>query len=775
MGWWGWCGQCPGWIGPIGRIRPIGLIHPAGNSSLAGGLGLGRLRGFMAFDLGSLNPEQRDAVVTFQGPVLILAGAGTGKTRTLTCRIVHMIDRGVAPGHILAVTFTNKAAREMQERVHEMVPKSRGPKRHRDEPEDPYTARPTLCTFHSLCVRILRQHIEKLGYKRNFVIYDEGDQLAAMKKILSAISAKGEKTDAGAVLSMLSKFKNSGPDSPVFGDESVRALAQHVSRRYESALRAANAVDFDDLILLTLRLFREHPDALEACRRRWRYVMVDEYQDTNASQFELVNFLTKESRNLCVVGDDDQSIYGWRGAEIANILGLEKHYPEVKVIKLEQNYRSTNTILKAANAVIRNNTKRRGKNLWSAKGAGNKIVVHAFTTDDEEAQTVADNIEYDRVAHRVPWGGQAILFRTNLQARPIETALRKAKIRYRLIGGQSFFDRREIRDFLAYVKTFVNPADDVSLLRIANTPARGLSDVTMERLLAFSSERHTSVHAVMKHTDVQASFQPRTAEAIRVLLAFIDRIREPILGMQRISLSDWADAWLKETGYLEDLRRQEKDPEVADNRVRNISELVASLDGGEVRMVRPAAKPGPLAGKSLAVAAGLVEEKAPAKPAELEPVIVRPPPTYLGSPMDRLNEFLEDLTLDSDRESDKDDAGDLVTLITMHAAKGLEFPHVQIVGVEDGLLPHMRSKVEGTLDEERRLFYVGITRAQESLRISHCGSRRKYGQFLPCHPSPFLKELPADCYNSAEGGTGEAVDSKGGDDFFAAMRAALDD
>jgi superfamily I DNA/RNA helicase len=263
--------------------------------------------------------------------------------------------------------------------------------------------------------------------------------------------------------------------------------------------------------------------------------MVDEYQDTNASQFELVNFLTKESRNLCVVGDDDQSIYGWRGAEIANILGLEKHYPEVKVIKLEQNYRSTNTILKAANAVIRNNTQRRGKNLWSAKGAGNKIVVHAFTTDDEEAQTVADNIEYDRVAHRVPWGGQAILFRTNLQARPIETALRKAKIRYRLIGGQSFFDRREIRDFLAYVKTFVNPADDVSLLRIANTPARGLSDVTMERLLAFSSERHTSVHAVMKHTDVQASFQPRTAEAIRTLLAFIDRIREPILGMQRVS------------------------------------------------------------------------------------------------------------------------------------------------------------------------------------------------------------------------------------------------
>jgi len=731
----------------------------------------------MAFDLASLNPEQREAVITFQGPVLILAGAGTGKTRTLTCRIAHMIDRGVAPGHILAMTFTNKAAREMQERVSDMVPRSRGPKRPRDEPEDPYTARPTLCTFHSLCVRILRQHIEKLGYKRNFVIYDEGDQLAAMKKILSAISAKGEKTDAGAVLSMLSKFKNSGPDAPIFGDESVRALAQHVSRRYESALRAANAVDFDDLILLTLRLFREHADALEACQRRWRYVMVDEYQDTNTSQFELVHFLTKECRNLCVVGDDDQSIYGWRGAEIANILGLEKHYPEVKVIKLEQNYRSTNTILKAANAVIRNNAKRRGKNLWSAKGAGNKIVIHAFTNDDEEAQTVADNIEYDRIAHRVPWGGQAILFRTNLQARPIETALRKARIRYRLIGGQSFFDRREIRDFLAYLKTFVNPEDDVALLRIANTPARGLSDVTMERLLAFSSERHTSVHAVMRHTDVLGSFQPRTAEAVRSLLQFIDRVRQPILGMERVSLSAWADAWLKETGYLEDLRRQEKDPEIADNRVRNISDLIASLDGGDPRPFRAPTKPTPTpSGRpSLAEAAGLVEPKAVAAPAAPEIVVVRPPPSYVGSPMDRLNEFLEDLTLDSDKESDKDDAGDLVTLITMHAAKGLEYPYVQIVGVEDGLLPHLRSKVEGTLDEERRLFYVAITRAQESLRISHCGSRRKYGQFLPCHPSPFLKEIPADCYNSAEGGTGDAVESGGGDDFFAAMRAAVED
>ena len=283
-------------------------------------------------NLNSLNPQQRLAAETIRGPVLILAGAGTGKTRVITFRIAHMVERGIAPANILGVTFTNKAAREMQERVNKLLPK-----RRKDDKEN----RPTICTFHSLCVRILRQHIEKLGYKKSFVIYDESEQLAAVKKILSAISAKGEKTDPGAVLAMLSKFKNGGENSSAFGDPSVRALAQHIAKRYESALHACNAVDFDDLILLTLRLFREHPDALEACRAKYKYVMVDEYQDTNAAQFELVHSLTKEHRNFCVVGDDDQSIYGWRGAEVANLLNMEKHFPEIKVVKLEQNYRCT--------------------------------------------------------------------------------------------------------------------------------------------------------------------------------------------------------------------------------------------------------------------------------------------------------------------------------------------------------------------------------------------------------------------------------------------------
>ena len=468
-------------------------------------------------NLSTLNPQQRQAVETIRGPVLILAGAGTGKTRVITFRIAHMVARGIAPGNILGVTFTNKAAREMQERVRKLLPKTKS-----KTPEDKAN-RPTICTFHSLCVRILRQHIEKLGYKRSFVIYDASEQLAAVKKILSGISAKGEKTDPGAVLAMLSKFKNGGENAKVFGDESVRALAQHIAKRYESALHACNAVDFDDLILLTLRLFREHPDALEACRAKYKYVMVDEYQDTNAAQFELVHALTKEHRNFCVVGDDDQSIYGWRGAEVANLLNMEKHFPEIKVVKLEQNYRSTTTILTAANAIIKNNVRRRGKSLWSQKGTGAKIQLQTYPNDEDEAREVVGQIEFKRIAHRIPWQDCAILFRTNQQSRPLETELRKAGVRYHLIGGQSFFDRREIKDFLAYLKTFVNLHDDISLLRIANVPARGLSDVTMERLIGASHERKCSVFTAMKNPLVTTTFQKNTRECVEAFVEFVER------------------------------------------------------------------------------------------------------------------------------------------------------------------------------------------------------------------------------------------------------------
>ena len=669
-------------------------------------------------NLASLNPAQRQAVETTEGPVLILAGAGTGKTRVITFRVARLVQKGVGPGHILAVTFTNKAAREMQERVRHLL----GRVEKSADGEKP--ARPAICTFHSLCARILRQHIERLGYKRNFVIYSESEQLGAIKRILSHISDKGGKADAYAVLALLSRFRNGGQRAGAFSDPNAAALARHVQARYESALRACNAVDFDGLILLTLKLFAEHPDVLRACRETYQYVMVDEYQDTNAAQFRLVHYLTEAHRNLCVVGDDDQSIYGWRGAETANLLELEKHYPGARVVKLEQNYRSTNTILAAANAVIKNNPRRRGKQLWSQNGQGGRIILHTFANDEEEARRMAEEIECARLARGVPWRDQAVLFRVNQQARPLETALRQAGIRYHLVGGQSYFDRREIKDLLAYFKMLLNPNDDISLLRVANVPARGLSDVTMERLVQASQQRNCSVCAAMKHTDVQAGFVPATRHALQRWIEWIERRRGQLRARPPVSLPVWARSFLEEIGYEAELRRGEKNPETADNRIGNVRELLASL---------PPAADNPEAG---------------------------------------LQAFLDDLSLDSEREEEKENTGDAVTLITVHSCKGLEFPRVWIVGLEDGLLPHARSKAEGALDEERRLFYVAMTRAMQTLTLSHCAARKKYGELRPCHPSPFLLEIPPELLESADGQGRKPVSVEAGKNFFAAMRIA---
>ncbi|MBM3883683.1 MAG: DNA helicase UvrD [Verrucomicrobia bacterium] len=680
-------------------------------------------------NLNTLNPQQRQAVESIHGPVLILAGAGTGKTRVITTRIAHLVAQGIPPSHILAVTFTNKAAREMLERVRQLAPRTGQAQRPLDGAHT--DSRPTVCTFHSLCVRILRQHIERLGYKRNFVIYDEAEQLGVVRKILSQISAAGEKTDPAAVLSVLSRVRNAGRQGDARIDPSAAALAEHIRGRYQSALQACNAVDFDDLILLTLRLFGEHGDVLEACRARYRYVMVDEYQDTNAAQFELVHALTRQHRNLCVVGDDDQSIYGWRGAEVANLLELETHFPEVRVIKLEQNYRSTNTILSAANAVIQRNDRRRGKRLWSKKDQGAKLTLFTCQHEEEEAQRVVEEIEFERQARRIPWRDQAVLFRTNQQSRPLETALRKASVRYHLVGGQSFFDRREVRDVLAYFKAILNPHDDISLLRIANVPARGLSDATLQRLLAASQERKGSVFSALKNPVLQASFPARTRESLEGFAALLEDQRTQLVqGEARDPgvLGRWAHALLEGVGYFDELRRSEKNAEAAENRLRNLKDLIASIDGEG--------------------AVGLV-------------------------PGDRLERFLENVSLDAEREEESADHGDAVTLITMHSCKGLEFPHVFIVGLEEGLLPHARAKEEGTLDEERRLFYVAMTRAMQTLRLSHCSGRRKYGQLSPCHPSRFLLELPDDLVEHADDRPNEPVTQEIAKDWFAAMRARL--
>ena len=640
-------------------------------------------------DLNSLNPQQREAVTTIQGPVMILAGAGTGKTRVITYRVANLIENGVPPWKILAVTFTNKAAREMQERVAALVPKDLC------KDTDGKVQRPTICTFHSLCVRILRRYIDRLGYKNNFVIYDESDQLGAVRKIMSHIHVDGEKLEPKAVHALMSKYKNNGNDAFLNQPESLIVFAQHVQRLYESALKAANAVDFDDIILLVLKLFNEHPDTLEACRRRYQYIMVDEYQDTNSSQFQLVNLLAGEHRNLCVVGDDDQSIYGWRGAQISNLLDLEKFYPEVKVIKLEQNYRSTNIILKAANKVIQKNVRRREKNLWSEQETGELIKLATYDNAEDEAQGVVDQIEMDRV-NGVPWQKQAILFRTNQQSRPIEMALRKKQIRYNLVGGQSFFDRSEIRDFLAYAKTLINPNDDINLLRIANTPPRGLSDVSMERLLGISQEKNKSVFGVMGNDELLEPFFSRTKLSIKNFHELITSTRNMLMASPvGFPLNDWLDEFLDDQGLYAYIRRVEKTAEAGDMKISNIRQMLKDLE----------------------------------------------PHTIKHSPMEALQEFLEEITLDNEfaEEKQKENA---VTLITMHSCKGLEYPYVHIVGLEEGILPHSRSKTEGTLDEERRLFYVAITRAKEVLYLSHCTGRRQYGQLMPCHPSQFLMEIP---------------------------------
>ena len=662
------------------------------------------------------------------GPVLILAGAGTGKTRVITSRVAYMIAKGIRPGNILAVTFTNKAAREMQERVRELVPKAKLVNK------DGNTEKPTICTFHSLCVRILRRHIEKLGYKKNFVIYDQTEQLGVVRRLLSHISDKSKKPDPYAILSLISRWRNSSGDTLKSDDPALAALAKRLVSDYRQTLKASNAVDFDDLILLALQLFEEHPAALEECRDRYRYIMVDEYQDTNGSQFDLVHSLAKEHRNFCVVGDDDQSIYGWRGAEVANLLELEKYFPEVTVVKLEQNYRSTNSILDAANAVIKNNTDRREKRLWSDKGRGEPITLWEFRDDEEEAQAIVEELNYNRRIKKVKWRDQAILFRTNQQSRPLETALRKADIRYNLVGGQSFFDRKEIRDFVSYLKLFLNPDDDTGLLRISNVPSRGLSNATMEKLLRLSQERRCSVFAVMRDREALGEFRERTVDAILDFVELInihhDRLMQPVVAHPENPLKAWCTAWLEEVGLFREIRRIEKDDETAENKVRNIVDLLDSLDPDFVPADRP------------------IDE--------------------------RLHRYLEHILLDREKD-DTEEARDMVTLITMHSCKGLEFPYVYIAGVEDGLIPHSRSKVEGTLDEERRLFYVAITRAQISLAMSHCEHRKKYGEQIPCHPSPFLKEIPENLIVHGNDPSSEPASEKEGLDFFANLKASLEE
>ena len=667
------------------------------------------MSGFRLFDL---NPEQERAVRTTEGPLLILAGAGTGKTRVITARVAFLIAQGVDPAHILAVTFTNKAATEMRERLAKLIP-----------PEQAKLV--TMSTFHALCVRVLRQDIDKLGYKRNFSIYDEGDTTGLIKKIITRTAAKDEKLEANVAKSLISKAKGNGWSEVRPGEE--QTLVAAVFARYQQELKTMNAVDFDDLLLLTYKLLTEHAAVREKWQRRFGYLMVDEFQDTNRLQLELVTNLADARKNVAVVGDDDQSIYGWRGAEVSNILEFEAHFPNPTVVKLEQNYRSTNAILGTANALIKNNPRRRPKQLWSAQEGGAKVRVVGMQDDRQEAEFITKEIAHRSLMEGAKHEDFAILFRMNAQSRLLETHLRELAIPYRVVGGKSFFDAREIKDLLAYASVLLNADDDVSLLRIINTPARGIGPSVVERATELSAHKRCSVFEALQDGEFRSSITKRAADSIDKFTTFLDawetKLNTPLSDQAKV-LRDF----IGETGYLEDLKRSCKTQDEGLKRENKVTEMIRWFEDSAATK-----------GKGL-------------------------------------RDFLDDMMLRQEKEEEddgKDDPG--VTLITLHAAKGLEFPHVYLIGLEEGLLPHDRSKMEGTVDEERRLLYVGITRARQTLALTWCGHRIKYGSPSPCTPSSFIKELPADwvehknatqIYNTPV----PAAAVRGG---FAAMRARI--
>ena len=628
-----------------------------------------------SFRLYDLNPEQQSAATHENGPLLILAGAGTGKTRTIVARITWLVSTGTPASKILAVTFTNKAAREMKERIRGML---------NEEQADEITA----STFHALCVRILRADADKIGYKNNFTIFDEGDQLGLIKKVINRVTAKDEKLDPGLAKNLISKAKNNGWAAPQ-DDETVIGA---VYARYNRELHALNAMDFDDLLVQAVRLLNENPEVRDKWRARYTQMMVDEFQDTNRLQLDLVSLLAAgDPPNVCVVGDDDQSIYGWRGAEVSNILEFENHFPDPEIIRLEQNYRSTNAILSTANRLIKNNPRRRGKNLWSSQEGGEPVHVVCVPDDKIEAEFVINEVGALRATSQIPWEHFAIIYRMNAQSRLLEENLRRMRIPYRLVGGKSFFDRREIKDVLAMMTCLVNPDDDISLLRIINTPPRGIGATTVQLALDQSSVANKSLFETLTSSDFAVEISRKTAASIR---EFGDELASTRIHL----LTPGADVcgivsrFINDSGYMDDLKRSCKTPEEALNRESGVKEILNALAEHQNR------KRGDI------------------------------------------RDFLDELSLNREREEDKKEDAKGLTLITMHAAKGLEFPHVFLVGAEDGILPHERSKSEGTVDEERRLFYVGITRAMKSLTITHCRNRTKFGSAMSCRPSPFLKE-----------------------------------
>lgn len=625
------------------------------------------------FSISSLNEAQRDAVNTLDGPVLILAGAGTGKTRTVTCRIANMLQRDVLPENILAVTFTNKSAVEMKERVCAMISKEAGEVI-------------TVCTFHSLCVRILREGIEKLGYKKNFSIYSGQDQVGMIKQLIVRKGGKDLNLDANQVISLISNNKNAGIPAEDQADE----LIGEIARAYNNELRTQNAVDFDDLLLLAEKLLREHADVREVIRKKYTHVTVDEFQDTNGLQMKLLQQLVGAPYNVCVVGDDDQSIYGWRGADVTNILQFERFFPDPKVILLEINYRSSAAVLNTANSLIKHNVGRREKELKPFKADGKPLRLITMPGDEEEAQFIAEEIHERNATEKTAWEDFAILFRTNGQSRNLEAAMRELKIPYRMVGGQSFYDRKEVRDCVAYLQVLASPIADVPLLRILNAPPRGIGQGSTLLITDASRERECSIWEAMGVEDVLNQVSTKVRNSVNTFTELMLKYHERMLKGEECLGSIFRE-FLDEVGYEEWMKRLCKTEGEKQQRAEGIHDLLSDL-------------------------------------------------AHATTKKRTLQKFLDHMALQSDKDDDIEKQKG-VCMITLHASKGLEFPLVYLVGLENGILPHKRSLEEGSTDEERRLLYVGITRAQDEFTMTYCAWRTKYGEKASCEPSQFLKEL----------------------------------
>jgi len=641
--------------------------------------------------LAELNPQQLEAVLHTEGPLLLLAGAGSGKTKVVTHRVAHLVgEKRVDPEQVLAVTFTNKAAREMQERVAALV--------GRDKAE-----RIQVSTFHSLCCRILRAEIEHLGYKRNFSIYGTSDQQRLIKDLMQEIDPDhGLKPDT--ILWKISDAKNRllPPDKfgPFMKGDLIGEMAKAVYPEYQKSLKSYNAVDFDDLIMLVVRLFDEFPEVQKHYQERFRYIMVDEYQDTNMAQFTLMRRLAAKWSNFCVVGDDDQSIYGWRGAEPGNILNFERHFPGAQVIKLEQNYRSTGHILNAANTVIRHNQARKDKALWTAGSEGEPIGVVRCIDAEDEAKAVIDRIHHNRRSKRMAYRDHAILVRTNAQTLVFEQELRFADIPYVLIGGQQFFDRKEVKDAIAYLRFIVNPFDEVNLLRILNYPRRGIGRTTADLLIRTSVRSGQPLWTVIQRARSLDGVNAKAADALEAFVTLIETHKRGFRG--GVSLAATARDLFAAIGLEDELRREPDARDKVERRIENLHEIINALATYAGRDKHPSL-------------AGFLEKVA---------LLDRDEPDS-GSKEKKL-------------------AQDAVVLMSLHSSKGLEFPHVFLPGFEEGFLPHKKSVTETfDVDEERRLCYVGITRARNKLTILHADARMKYGKAEPREVSRFLAEIPA--------------------------------